>query len=276
MASGERGSQNGGSRKGGGQKGGGGRSGKKAARTRSGGAEAPSRKASRKGAGRAAASKTGGAAAGGASRSADAGGTRLEDARARMYRDLVFESAEYLFGAKGYEHATMHEVASEAGISLKTVYAAFPGKRELYEEIQRVRGEAFVERVAEATRAGEDARDRLERMIGAYVDFLLDHEDWLRIHLQERLNWGLGPREGFAVAYWQRGIDTLAELLARGVEEGAFYEGDTRTMAMMAMSLMQVQVAQHLGANAVPRDEVVTEITIALERLLCPGPGALA
>jgi len=202
-----------------------------------------------------------------------ASSSRLEDARARMYRDLVFESAEYLFGAKGYEHATMHEVASEAGISLKTVYATFSGKRELYDEIQRVRGGAFVEQVAEATREGSDALDRVRRLVGAYVDFVLGHEDWLRIHLQERLNWALGPREGGSAEFWQRGIDTLTELLQRGVDEAAFYEGDPRTMAMMALSVMQVQVAQNLAGAARSRDEMVAEITLQLERLLCPPPG---
>ena len=68
-----------------------------------------------------------------------------------MYHDLVFEAAECVFGEKGFDHATMQDVASEAGISLKTLYAAFPGKQDLYEEIQLVRGAAFVAQVLEAS-----------------------------------------------------------------------------------------------------------------------------
>ena len=110
--------------------------------------------------------------------------SRLDDARARMYRDLVFESAECVFGQKGFEHATMQDIAGEAGISLKTLYAAFPGKHELYEEIQKVRGQAFMDRVAAAVDPGAPPLERLARAVRAYVDFLFEHRDWLRIHLR--------------------------------------------------------------------------------------------
>ena len=66
--------------------------------------------------------------------------SRLEDARTRMYQDLIFESAECVFGQKGFENATMQDIAAEAGVSLKTVYASFAGKKELYDAIMLRRG----------------------------------------------------------------------------------------------------------------------------------------
>ena len=69
-----------------------------------------------------------------------AAASRLEDARARMYQDLIFESAETVFGEHGFENATMQQIASEAGVSLKTVYGSFPGKQDLYEAIMILRG----------------------------------------------------------------------------------------------------------------------------------------
>ena len=66
--------------------------------------------------------------------------TRLEEARARMYRDLVEEAAEHVFAQKGFDDATMQEIAAEAGVSLKTLYATVPGKHELYEAVVEARG----------------------------------------------------------------------------------------------------------------------------------------
>src|SRR3972149_389490 len=66
---------------------------------------------------------------------------RLEVARERMYRELVFESAEHVIAEKGLEATTMQEIATEAGISLRTLYAAFPSNEEVVTEVQRVRGE---------------------------------------------------------------------------------------------------------------------------------------
>ena len=73
--------------------------------------------------------------------------SNLEAARTRMYHDLIFECAERVFAEKGFDESTMQDVASEAGISLKTLYATFPGKNEIYTEIQAVRGMAFLDRV---------------------------------------------------------------------------------------------------------------------------------
>ncbi len=190
--------------------------------------------------------------------------SRLEDARERMYHDLVFESAEHVFGAHGFEQTTMQQLAHEAGISLKTLYSAFSGKQELYNEIQRVRGQAFVESAVEATRAGDGGLDRLERLVEAYVAFLFEHEDWLRIHLRERLAWGLAPFEGYANEYWQRGLDNMADTIRRGMDEGVFYEGDPQVMGMMALAIMQVQVANASGDP----EAVAAEISTQLHRLL--------
>src|SRR5262249_13217196 len=57
--------------------------------------------------------------------------SNLEAARSRMYHDLIFECAERVFAEKGFDESTMQDVAAEAGISLKTLYATFPGKNEI-------------------------------------------------------------------------------------------------------------------------------------------------
>ena len=89
----------------------------------------------------------------------------------------------------------MQEIAAEAGISLKTLYANFPGKSELYREIQEVRGAEFVAHTNEVAEAAEPSLGRLEAGVRGYVEFLLAHENFLRIHLREGRAWGLGPPE---------------------------------------------------------------------------------
>jgi AcrR family transcriptional regulator len=195
--------------------------------------------------------------------------SRLKGARERMYHDLIFESAEQVFGARGYEQTTMQELATEAGISLKTLYTAFPGKRELYDEIQAVRGRVFVDQVTAATREGNDAIDRLDRLVGAYVGFLFDHTDWLQIHLRERVAWGLGPLEEEADGYWQRGLANMLDTIRGGIDEGVFHEGDSETLAMMATAVMQVQISRAVARGEADPAATTAEINLMLQRLLC-------
>ncbi|ANF81904.1 hypothetical protein A3K93_06670 [Acinetobacter sp. NCu2D-2] len=50
-------------------------------------------------------------------------------------RNTIFNSAEKLFGEKGFEHVTMSEIAQAAGMSKKTLYVHFSDKRELLKSL---------------------------------------------------------------------------------------------------------------------------------------------
>src|SRR5688572_29584447 len=101
--------------------------------------------------------------------------SNLEAARSRMYHDLIFDCAERVFAEKGFDECTMQDVAAEAGISLKTLYTAFPGKNEIYAEIQAVRGTAFLDQVRGAG-DGTTALDKLDAGIRAFVTYLVEHD----------------------------------------------------------------------------------------------------
>jgi AcrR family transcriptional regulator len=187
-----------------------------------------------------------------------------------MYRELVFESAEHVFARKGFEAATMQEVAAEAGISLKTLYATFPGKAELYAEIGRTRGIEFAEVVTAAQQSGGDALERLTAGVYAYVDFLVRHPDFLSIHLREGRTWGLEPDEIGVRESWARGVAGMAEILRDGQEEGIFYPGDAELMAMTGIAVMQVQLARYAGGiGEEDAARLADETLLQLRRLLC-------
>lgn len=201
--------------------------------------------------------------------------SRLELARERMYRDLVFESAEHVIAAKGLEATTMQEIAGEAGISLRTLYAAFPSKEELVAEVARVRGEGIVAQISEAmAAAGGDPLAQLEGGVRGYVAFLLAHPSFLRIHLREGRTWGLEPKTGDEREGWRLGLGRFAAILRAGMDQGLFHQGDPEFLALLGAAVMQVHMA-HI-VRATPRDaEALTgEILLQLHRLFCkPGVG---
>jgi AcrR family transcriptional regulator len=195
--------------------------------------------------------------------------SRLELARERMYRDLVVESAEHVIAEKGLDATTMQEIAAEAGISLRTLYAAFPSKDELVAEVQRVRGEGIVARIGEGIdQAGEDPLERLSGGVRGYVDFLLDHPSFLRIHLREGRAWGLGPADGEAEG-WRTGLGRFARILRDGMEAGVFHAGDADFLALVGASVMQVHMAHIVGRSEQDAEALADEILVLLHRLFC-------
>jgi AcrR family transcriptional regulator len=189
-----------------------------------------------------------------------------------MYHDLVLESAECVFGRKGFEAATMQEVAHEAGISLKTLYAAVDGKADLHREIQDLRTAELIECVREAAEAAADPLDALERVVRAHMAFLHAHPDYARLQLQSRVAWGLGPATGLSSDYWRQGVGRFAELVAAGVESGIYHEGDPVELSMMAQAIIQVQVARDVEQKGKDAGALADRILVQLRRLLCRDP----
>lgn len=56
-----------------------------------------------------------------------------------LRRGDIIDAAERVFFSKGYENASMDEVAKEAEFSKRTVYMYFSGKEQIYYEIM-IRG----------------------------------------------------------------------------------------------------------------------------------------
>lgn len=185
-----------------------------------------------------------------------------------MYRELVLTSAERVFAKGGYHASKMAEVAAEAGISLGTLYGAFPSKQEVFEALHEFRGAQFLARVEAALKQPHPPRECLRLGVHAFVGFLTEHEDYFRGDLREGRSWAVGDVETSPA--FQAGIRPWTALMQRGIGEGLFLEDDPDLMATCVFGLMQVQLAARMQRNPdASADELASPIVEALERLLC-------
>jgi AcrR family transcriptional regulator len=202
----------------------------------------------------------------------------LEAARSRMYRELVFECAERLFAERGYEATTIQEIAEEAGISLKTLYGAFPGKAEIYEAIVTTRGRAFLEATRAAERGVGSGLERLEASVRAIVDFLVKHDDFRRILIRQGRAWGLDPGSEAERGPWLEGIAEAADIVRQGIAEGVFHDEDPELQAITVFSVLQVQLAGRIDRSRGKPDAaaLAAQLLLQMRRLLCRDPEAAA
>ena len=93
-------------------------------------------------------------------------------------RKLLYDTAIALFAERGYESATLREVAARAGMSPALLYRYFPSKRAvvlaLYDELSEV----FAARAADLPRG--KWRDRVLHALGLSLDVLGPHRVTLR------------------------------------------------------------------------------------------------
>jgi len=164
--------------------------------------------------------------------------------RQRAYREVIFDAAEAIFAEHGFEGAHMQSISALAGLSIGTIYEVIGSKDALFREVFVRRLPAILEA---ASTAGADATTAVERLVlgmRAYVDFMLAHPDWMRIHLNAH-PWGIGPtRGGPERAAWEEGHALHSAVLAMAMEEGTVKRCDPSLLAPSLAAIQQVHLAQ--------------------------------
>jgi len=191
-----------------------------------------------------------------------------------MYRALVIEAAEALFADRGVDDARMEAVATEAGLSLGTLYSVFEGKAEIVRAIHETRLQEVLRRAIDSARGLHDPLAMLLMGVRTYVGFFLEHPNYLRMHLREGYSWAgaaataASPKQADA---WRQGVAMQAALFTRGVDEGVFYPGDSMVHTKMMIAMQQVQLADWVerGMTGDP-DELLSEIEEQVRRSFCP------
>ncbi len=85
-------------------------------------------------------------------------------------RSKILDAALAVFSRKGVFATRIADIASEAGIAYGLVYHYFKNKEEILNTIFEQRWAQVTERLEEASKGGRDARDRLERAAGVFIE----------------------------------------------------------------------------------------------------------
>ena len=93
-------------------------------------------------------------------------------------RNDILNAAEKIFFNKGFDAATMDDVAEEAELSKGTLYLYFKSKEELFHEIAR-KGEKILEELfANAIKNKKNGLYKVRAIGEAFVKFYTEHHDY--------------------------------------------------------------------------------------------------
>jgi AcrR family transcriptional regulator len=175
----------------------------------------------------------------------------VREARRNVHRQHLLDAAERVFAERGYEGTRMQDVAAEAGLALATVYGIIDGKEELYAEIHNARGRALLERAGLATANAGSAFGALIQGVRAYVEFLVEHPNYLRIQLQESQPWALRPRftSDEQTRQWREGLQLTVGVFQAAIAEGAIVDEDPSVLARLMIAAHQVYLGEWVEAG---------------------------
>ena len=144
--------------------------------------------------------------------------TRRALAKQRTRRHLL-DAAKRLFNERGYEAATVREIAAAAGLSTGAVFASFADKADLFGEVILDDYDALVARLKAADDADESTESALLRLFSTAYAFHRDHLPLVRAAIGH--SWLGQPEAERRVRGGVKRIQAqIDQVLRRGVERG--------------------------------------------------------
>jgi TetR/AcrR family transcriptional regulator len=132
--------------------------------------------------------------------------------------DRIREAADELFCRVGYDAVSVRDVAERAGVNKALVFYHFESKAALFERVLERYYEAHRKALAEAFGAEGLPRERMHRMLDAYLDFMAENVRYAVLVQQQLSN----PETHPLVT---KNLEPLYQWIERALEEVAPHAG---------------------------------------------------
>lgn len=135
-------------------------------------------------------------------------------------RQSILDAAEKVFADLGYAAARLEDVAQVVGIRRPSIVYYFPGKQQLYDQVEADIFAAMHQFVLDRMAGTETAMAQLMALLDAWLDFLVQRPTAARII--QRLIADLGPRGDNPVKFSETALRDIEAVIAKGVADGEF------------------------------------------------------
>ncbi len=108
--------------------------------------------------------------------------------RLQQTRDVLVEAATEVFARRGYEGASLDEIAETAGFTRGAIYKHFAGKEELFFAVVEASNQRVIEEFRAIAPASADANEwDIARLAGLWRASVTEHEDLLALGMEHQL-----------------------------------------------------------------------------------------
>lgn len=136
-------------------------------------------------------------------------------------KEVIFEQALRIFSEKGFERATIEDIAEQAGIAKGTFYYHFKSKTELFEFLLHQGIHILLNNTLDALQKGGTVEERLEAVINELLTFFQDYQEFCRMIFSEILGPATPARwEDVFKSTKQKYLLPLMDLIREGQEQG--------------------------------------------------------
>ena len=192
-------------------------------------------------------------------------------------RDALLEAARRVFGARGFDEATVDAIAAEAEVAKGTLYLYFPSKVAIYEAAFAVGMDELTELTDERVRHAASPREAIQAFVQARVTYFQQHPDYFRMYANEvsRQLTDRTPRKSSCRDALMAHTRVLRDVFAKAVAAGQLRHVDPGAAALAVFDITRGLVARRLLSRS--RSDVAQEIAFITDLVwagLQPGSDA--
>jgi len=155
-----------------------------------------------------------------------------------LRRAEILTAARKVFGGRGYEGATLDEVAREAEFAKGTIYSYFDSKAELFAALAEHEFDEVEDNIKEVLARQPDAVEAARAGITVLLSFFQSRSDFYRVAISLR-DTGKKEEADKIRGVVRKRISALADLLgsrfAEGIRDGSFKEYDARFLGFLLL-----------------------------------------
>ncbi|QNG21169.1 TetR/AcrR family transcriptional regulator [Rhodococcus triatomae] len=167
-------------------------------------------------------------------------------------REQLIQIARTLFAERGYEAASIEEIAQRASVSKPVVYEHFGGKEGLYAVVVDREMSRLLEMVTNALTKNR-SRVRVERVALALLSYVEEHTDGFRILVRDS---PVAAPDGTYSSLLNEAISQVAHLLAADFSKRGFDPGLATMYAQALVGMVSTTATWWLDERT-PSKEVV-------------------
>ncbi|MFC4766983.1 TetR/AcrR family transcriptional regulator [Effusibacillus consociatus] len=142
---------------------------------------------------------------------------------------LIFQAAIDIFSDRGFDRATMDDIAARANVAKGTIYYHFKSKEDLFLFLVEEGIDLLRESVNEQIRPEMNGKDKLETAIRQQIRFFGEYRDFCIILLREA--WGAEQRQKEFRKMLTQYTKSIEEYIRQAVEEGDFLQIEPESAA---------------------------------------------
>jgi len=179
----------------------------------------------------------------------------------------IAQAAQEVFAERGYQQATLEEIAQRAGMAKATIYLYYRNKDDLFlHVVEELVNMATAATAQEATTA-KPPLEKLYDVVRAKVEFYERERQFFRIYLSEKQGLEVAPKTPHKKAVremYLQGVQTLAGVVQEGIDAGVLRPMDSQRLAFFLQEMISNVLEQRILGRLESSMEADVDLMLSL------------